>query len=471
MELSIVVLAAGQGSRMKSPLPKVLHTIGGRPMLDHVLKTARALEPKKIIVVHGFEGEQVRKHFLHFDLDWVFQEKQLGTGDAVATALPLIPLNHRVLILYGDVPIIAIDTLKRLLRATPQNAVGLLTVNAADPTGLGRIIRDLNGDIIRIVEEKDANEAEKQIHEVNTGIFAVPSGLLAKWLPALENNNAQGEYYLTDIIRFAVKDQVQIISTVPSVPEEVLGVNDKAQQVALERFYQKRQAQRLMSEGVWIADPYRFDLRGDLEVGEDVKLDINIVLEGRNKVGRNTEIGPNCYIKNCEIADDVKILANCHLENATIASGCVVGPFARLRPGTILAQKVGIGNFVEIKNTKISRDSKVNHLSYLGDAKVGERVNVGAGTITCNYDGAHKHPTIIEDDVHIGSDTQLVAPVVVKKGATIGAGSTLTKDAEAGVLTVTHALNQRPIKGWKRPIKNKTDLNEEDASCVESQRV
>lgn len=471
MELSIVVLAAGQGTRMKSPLPKVLHTIGGRSMLDHVVTTALELNPQNIVIVHGFEGEQVRKYFTHLPLQWVCQERQLGTGDAVATALPLIPLGHRVLILYGDVPIIASDTLKRLLRTTPQNAVGLLTVTASDPKGLGRIIRDANGEIIRIVEEKDANEAEKQIKEVNTGIFAVPCNLLAKWLPALENNNAQGEYYLTDIVRFAAKDQIQTVSTVPGVPEEVLGVNDKVQQVALERFYQKRQAQRYMREGVWIADPYRFDLRGELEVGEDVKLDINIVLEGRNRIGKNSEIGPNCFIKNCDIADNVKILANSYLEDAKVGSNCTIGPFARLRPGAILAEKVAVGNFVEIKNTTIGKDSKINHLSYLGDAKVGERVNVGAGTITCNYDGAHKHPTIIEDDVHIGSDTQLVAPLTVKRGATIGAGSTLTKDVEGNALTVTHALSHRHIKDWKRPTKNKTDLNEEDAPCVESQQV
>ena len=472
MELSVVVLAAGQGSRMKSPLPKVLHAIGGKPMLEHVLSTATSLSPEKIIVVHGFEGEQVRQHFANLPIQWVYQKKQLGTGDAVATALPLIPKSHRVLILYGDVPLIASETLKRLLRTAPPTGVGLLTTFALDPTGLGRIIRDQNSDILRIVEEKDANEAEKQIKEVNTGIFVVPCSFLSRWLPALENNNAQKEYYLTDIILFAAKDQVQIISTSPYVPEEVLGVNDKVQQSVLERYYQNKQAKRLMEKGVWIADPARFDLRGHLEIEPDGRLDINIVLQGHNKIGHNSQIGPNCVIIDCEIADNVTILANSYLENVKISSNCTIGPFARLRPGTELAENVSIGNFVEVKNAQVGHHSKINHLSYIGDAVLGERVNIGAGTITCNYDGASKHLTHIEDEVHIGSDTQLVAPVTVKKGATIGAGATIRHEVPAGGLTVTHQLKQKTDIHWQRPKKQKpiAQSTEEETICVESQQ-
>jgi bifunctional UDP-N-acetylglucosamine pyrophosphorylase/glucosamine-1-phosphate N-acetyltransferase len=453
MELSIVVLAAGEGKRMKSQLPKVVQPIGGKPMLAHVLVTAKSLDPSQIIVVHGYGKDIVRDAVNDPSLKWVEQAERLGTGDAVQRALPLVPKSHRVLILYGDVPLIAGETLKRLLSATPKNSVGLLTVSASDPTGLGRIIRDSRGKIERIVEEKDADDIQRQIHEVNTGIFVVQSEKLHEWLPKLKNNNSQKEYYLTDIVHLAVKEGGEIASAVPSVAEEVLGVNDKSQQATAERHYQKHLAEQLLREGVGICDPSRFDLRGTLHAKTDVTIDINVVFEGRNEIGAGSNVGPNCVLIDCIIGDNTQILANSHLENVTIGDNCTIGPFARLRPGCDLSDNVKVGNFVEVKKSSIGAGSKVNHLSYIGDAQIGMKVNIGAGTITCNYDGANKHCTIIDDAVFVGSGSQLVAPVHIAAGATIAAGSTVRLDVPEGLLTVTHDLKQRSISNWVRPVK------------------
>lgn len=452
MDLSIVVLAAGQGTRMKSQLPKVLHTIGGKPMLAHVVATAKALGPKQIVIVYGYGGQTLKTTFSDESLIWVEQPKQQGTGDAVAKALPVLPENHRVIILYGDVPLISAQTLRRLLNATPQSAVGVLTVNLNSPFGLGRIVRDENGGVKRIVEECDANDIERQIHEVNTGIFVVEAKHLNDWLPQLNNKNKQGEYYLTDIVQLAVNDNVPIVTVHPSVEHEVLGVNDRLQQVEAERHYQRFIATGFLKEGILICDPERFDLRGTLQAESDVKIDVNVVLEGENILRKGAQIGPNCVLINCDIGESVTVLANSYLEGVRIGKGAVVGPFARLRPGTILGEKVRIGNFVEVKNSSVGEGSKINHLSYIGDTAMGKEVNVGAGTITCNYDGANKYQTIIEDDVHIGSDSQLVAPVRIGKGSTIGAGSTVSKDTPANQLTLTQQLNQRS-KLWERPKK------------------
>lgn len=454
MDLSIVILAAGQGTRMKSSLPKVLHPIGGKPMLAHVLQTAKALNPKQIILVHGFEGALVKQAFPDEALIWVEQAKRLGTGEAVSKALPHIPEPHRVLTLYGDVPLIQVETLKRLIASTPVDHVGLLTVMASDPTGLGRIVRDKNNQVQRIVEERDANDKEKQIHEVNTGIFLLNKAHLSKWLPLLKNNNANAEYYLTDIIQFAAQEQRPVVTSVPRVVEEVLGVNDKSQQVIAERYYQRHRAEELLKAGVCITDPARFDLRGTLIAESDVVIDVNVVIEGHVKLGKNTRIGPNCILINCSIGENVSLLANSYLEDVVIDDNCTIGPFARLRPGTKLSSNVQVGNFVEIKNSTIGKGSKVCHLSYIGDTLMGQSVNIGAGTITCNYDGARKYQTIIEDFVFIGSDTQLIAPIKVGKAATIAAGSTLCKDVPEAKLTMTHQLVHRSVDNWQRPEKN-----------------
>lgn len=452
-DLSIVVLAAGKGTRMKSHLPKVLHRIGQKPMLAHVVDTAKKLNPAQIIVVYGFGGQMLKEAFKgEENLTWVEQPTQMGTGDAVMKAFPLITPNHRVLILYGDVPLISLGTLERLLQATNENSLGVLTMIADDPKGLGRIVRNPKGEIERIVEEKDASVKEREIKEVNTGIYATSYTYLNKWLPKLNNHNQQKEYYLTDIVQFAVEDNVSVVAANPDSFQEVLGINDRHQQVMLERYYQQRCAEQLLHQGVWICDPARFELRGTLKVQEDVSIDVNVVLEGHNVLGANCSIGPNCVLINCEIGENTKILANSVLENAKIGAGCVIGPFARIRPGTVLDQDVRIGNFVEIKNSTIAQGSKVNHLSYIGDTTMGKDVNIGAGTITCNYDGSNKHRTVIEDDVHIGSDSQLIAPIRIGKGATIGAGATLREDAPAFQLTLTHQLSHRS-QDWTRPKK------------------
>ncbi len=458
MDLSIVVLAAGQGTRMKSTLPKVLHPIAGKPMLAHVIKTAQSLTPKKIVVVHGFGGEILKESFSDTALEWAHQPKQLGTGDAVAKALAALNTNERVLILYGDVPLISAKTLQQLLEATPDNAMGLITSIMDDPYGLGRIIRDDKGHVIKVVEQKDASTQELKVREANTGIYVVPVKYLKDWIPQLSNDNHQKEYYLTDIIAMAVKDKVAISTVNPSHHWEVLGINDRQQQSEAERYYQRALAKTLMKEGVTICDPLRFDVRGTLNAKNDVVIDVNAIFEGDVTLGSGCKIGPNCILINCRLGDNVTLLANCHLENATIGNNVTIGPFARLRPGTVLADEVRVGNFVEVKNTQVGKGSKINHLSYIGDTVMGANVNVGAGTITCNYDGVNKHQTIIEDDVMIGSDTQLIAPVRIEKGATIGAGSTVNKDAPANQLTLTQQLNQRS-KNWERPKKSTKNNN------------
>lgn len=439
---------------MKSALAKGLHRIGGKPMLSHVLEKAKALNPSNILVVYGHGGSQLQTFFQHEKVKWVLQATQLGTGDAVSKALPEIPANHRVLILYADTPLVATATLQALLTNTPSNALGIVTAQVRFPKGLGRIIRNSKQKITAIIEEKEANETERAIHEVNTGIVLYEQAHLAKWLPKIHNDNAQGEYYLTDTIGLASKEGVDIVSVSPLCEEEILGVNDRLQQASMERFYQFEQAKRYLEAGVEMKDPHRFDVRGELDVEPDVIIDINCLFEGKNVLHRGCKIGPHCTLINCEIGEDVTILAHCHLENVKVGHKAVIGPFARLRPGTVLSEEVHIGNFVEVKNSVVGAKSKINHLSYIGDAQIGQNVNVGAGTITCNYDGANKHQTIIEDDVHIGSDTQLVAPVRVGRGATLAAGTTLTKDAPSEQLTLTHQLDQRS-QAWQRPVKPK----------------
>ncbi|MDH5572139.1 MAG: bifunctional UDP-N-acetylglucosamine diphosphorylase/glucosamine-1-phosphate N-acetyltransferase GlmU [Gammaproteobacteria bacterium] len=451
--LNIVILAAGQGSRMKSQLPKVLHPLGGQPLLGHVINTARALQPARIIVIYGHGGEQVPQVMAADDLTWVRQEQQNGTGHAVAQAMPELNDDSTVLVLYGDVPLTRQDTLTRL-SLDGQNALGLLTVHLDDPKGYGRIVRDSQGQVVRIVEEKDATDEIRKITEVNTGILAVNAGRLRQWLGNLNNNNAQGEYYLTDIIAMAVADGLNIITSHPDNEEEVLGINSRNQLAFLERYYQQQQAQTLMAAGVTVIDPARLDIRGEVSIAQDVILDINVVLVGKVKIGEGVYVGPGCVIKDSVIEAGTQIQPMSVIEQAHIGEDAKIGPFARIRPGTVLAASTHIGNFVEVKNSQIDEGSKVNHLSYIGDSTIGKRVNIGAGTITCNYDGAHKHRTIIGDDVFIGSDTQLVAPVEVGAGATVGAGTTVTVDVPASELTISR-VKQKNIPGWKRPTKEK----------------
>jgi bifunctional UDP-N-acetylglucosamine pyrophosphorylase/glucosamine-1-phosphate N-acetyltransferase len=452
MSLSIIILAAGQGTRMRSSLPKVLHHIGGRPLLQHVLDTAQAFANADIHVVIGHGAEQVRQYFESADVHWVVQAEQLGTGHAVAQVLPQVPAENNVLVMYGDVPLVRRQTLDALHMIAAGGEVGLLTAHLEDPSGYGRILHDSDGSIRGIVEEKDATEAQCGIREINTGFIAAPAGRLHNWVAALENDNAAGEYYLTDVITLAVRDGVAVRGVITSDPDETLGVNDRIQLARLERDYQQRQATACLQAGITLMDPARFDLRGRLVAGTDVVIDVNAVLEGEISLGDRVSIGPNVVIRNATIAAGVTILANCVIEDAEIGAGSRIGPFARIRPETRLADNTHIGNFVEIKKSEVGSGSKVNHLSYVGDTTIGRHVNIGAGTITCNYDGANKHRTIIGDNVFIGSDTQLVAPVEVKSGATIGAGSTITRDAPAGELTLSRAPQQtRP--GWKRPVK------------------
>lgn len=454
MKLSVVILAAGQGTRMRSKLPKVLHAIGGQPMLAHVIRTAQSLTPDAMHVVYGHGGEQVRAALSELPVQWVQQQQQLGTGHAVAQALPDIAAEQTVLVLYGDVPLTRADTLRRLLAAAEGGALGLLTAHLDDPTGYGRIIRDAQGDVIAIVEHKDASDAQRRINEINTGMLAVSAARLRQWVASLDNKNSQGEFYLTDVIAMAVRDGVAVKTVHPTAIAEIMGINNKSQLAELERIHQLQQAEALMAQGVTLRDPARFDVRGELSVGRDVVIDVNVVCEGKVIIGDDVSIGPNCYLRDVSIADGVVVQANCVIEEADIGAGSRIGPFARIRPGTVLADDVHVGNFVEIKKAEIGQGSKVNHLSYVGDATIGKRVNVGAGTITCNYDGANKHQTVIEDDVFVGSDTQLIAPVTVGAGATIGAGSTISKDAPPGELTLSRAP-QQTRKGWKRPVKKK----------------
>lgn len=451
--MNIVILAAGQGKRMHSNLPKVLHPIAGKALVAHVIDTARSLSPQTLCLVYGHGGDAVRTTLAAPDLAWALQEPQLGTGHAVQQALPHLKDGGTTLVLYGDVPLIQAETLKRLLQAA-QDALAILTVELADPSGYGRIVRNAKGEVVRIVEQKDSTPEERAIREINTGIMAMPTARLGEWLGRLSNNNAQQEYYLTDIVGMAVAEGLPIHTANPRHEWEVLGVNSKVQLAELERVAQRNAAEQLMEAGVRLADPARFDVRGELVCGRDVFIDVNCVFEGKVVLDEAVEVGPNCVIRNARIGAGTKLAAYTHIEDTVVGPDGRIGPFARLRPGTELAEDVHVGNFVEIKKSTIAAHSKANHLAYIGDAIIGSRVNVGAGTITCNYDGANKFQTIIEDDAFIGSDTQLVAPVRVGRGATLGAGTTLTKDAPAGTLTISRA-KQLSIPGWKRPVKIK----------------
>lgn len=452
MGIEIIILAAGQGTRMRSALPKVLHPLGGTPLLQHVIATAQTLNADAIHVVYGHGGEQVRAALADMPVQWVEQTQQLGTGHAVAQALPAIADGQTVLVLYGDVPLIEADTLQTLAAPAMGGDFGLLTAFLDDPFGYGRILRDDTGQVIGIVEQKDASEEQRCINEINTGFLAANAGQLRQWVAQLDTGNAQGEYYLTDIIALAHRDGVPIHTSQPKTLFETLGVNDRVQLAALERHYQFQRAETLMRAGVTVRDPSRLDVRGTLSMGRDGLVDVNVVFEGQIEIGERVSIGPNTLIRNARIGDDVTIFANCVIEDAEIGSASRIGPFARLRPETRLSDHVHVGNFVEIKKSDVAAGSKINHLSYIGDSSIGGRVNIGAGTITCNYDGANKHRTIIGDDVFIGSDTQLVAPVSVGDGATIGAGSTITRDAPAGELTLSRS-KQQTRTGWKRPVK------------------
>jgi bifunctional UDP-N-acetylglucosamine pyrophosphorylase/glucosamine-1-phosphate N-acetyltransferase len=452
MDLSIIILAAGQGTRMHSDLPKVLHPLGGRPLLAHVLDTARRFAGATLHVVVGHGAQQVRAAVPGEDIHWVVQDEQLGTGHAVAQVLPAVPDDHAVLVMYGDVPLIRKETLGALQLIALNGEVGLLTAELDDPTGYGRILHARDGSILGSVEEKDASEEQRRLSEVNTGFIAAPARRLRSWVAALDNHNAQGEFYLTDVIAKAVGDQVIVRGVRTPDALEILGVNTRMQLAALERAYQQHQAVECMQAGVTLVDPARFDLRGSLRAGRDVVIDVNAVLEGEIVLGERVRIGPNVVLRDARLADDVVVLANCVIEQAEIGGGARIGPFARIRPDTRLAAGAQVGNFVEIKKSDVGTDSKINHLSYIGDTSIGERVNIGAGTITCNYDGASKHRTLIGNDVFIGSDTQLVAPVAVGDGATIGAGSTVTRDAPPGELTLSRAP-QETRKGWRRPVK------------------
>ncbi len=452
--MNIVILAAGMGKRMQSRLPKVLHSLAGRPLLAHVLDTARALSPTKLCVVYGHGGDQVPTAFAAPGLSFALQEPQLGTGHAVMQALPHITDATATLVLYGDVPLTAATTLQRLIAQAGSDKLGILTVNLPDPTGYGRIVRE-NGAVARIAEQKDATDAERAIAEVNTGIMIIPTAKLKQWLGALSNNNAQQEYYLTDIVAMAVADGVPIVTEQPDAAWETLGVNSKVQLAELERIYQKNVANALLKQGVTLADPARLDVRGTLICGRDVFIDVNCLFEGEVTLADGVSIGPNCVLKDATVKAGALIRPFCHIDGAIIGETSIIGPYARLRPGATLGEDVHIGNFVEVKNSKIAAHSKANHLAYVGDSTVGTRVNIGAGAITCNYDGANKHQTVIEDDAFIGTNCELVAPVTVGKGATIGAGTTLTKDAPAGSLIVTRAKTT-VRESWQRPVKNDT---------------
>ena len=451
--MNVVILAAGMGKRMQSSLPKVLHPLAGKALLSHVIDTARSLQVASICIIYGHGGEQVLKSVAADDLHFAKQEPQLGTGHAVAQAIPALDESMPTLVLYGDVPLTTAASLRRLMDVAGNDRLAILTAEMADPTGLGRIVRE-NGEITRIVEQKDANENERLITEINTGIMIAPTKELKQWLSTLSNNNAQGEYYLTDIVARAVADGVKVVSAKPDAIWETLGVNSKVQLAELERIHQLNIARQLLEQGVHLLDPARIDVRGTLICGRDVSIDVGCVFEGHVTLEDGVSVAANCVIKNAYIAAGSNIKAFCHIEDAKVGAQSQIGPYARLRPGTELAEDVHIGNFVEIKNSQIAAHSKANHLAYVGDATVGSRVNIGAGTITCNYDGVNKFRTIIEDDAFIGSDSQLVAPVRVGKGATLGAGTTLTKDAPEGKLTVSRA-RQLTIENWQRPVKIK----------------
>ncbi|QPK62326.1 bifunctional UDP-N-acetylglucosamine diphosphorylase/glucosamine-1-phosphate N-acetyltransferase GlmU [Methylomonas sp. LL1] len=453
MSIKTIILAAGQGTRMRSSRPKVLHEIANKPLLQHVHETSLSLDNNTVFIIYGHGGETVKQSLSQLDATWIEQKQQLGTGHAVQQAIHHVEDGDTVLILYGDVPLLKASTLQTLLKKVSATSLALLTVTLDDPTGYGRIVRDKDHAVIKIVEQKDANEVELQISEGNTGILACKGKQLKNWLSRLSNNNAQNEYYLTDIIEMAVDDGLTIETTQADSQDEVLGVNNRSQLAHLERVYQLQQAEMLMEKGVTLRDPNRTDVRGEFAaLGQDIDVDINVIFEGVNRIGSYVKIGPNCLIKNATIADGVEILANSVIEDAVVGADSRIGPFARLRPQAELADHVHIGNFVEIKKSTVASGSKINHLSYIGDSEIGSKVNVGAGTITCNYDGVNKFKTIIEDGAFIGSDTQLVAPVTVGKNATIGAGSTITKDTPAEQLTLSR-VKQVSVASWQRPVK------------------
>ena len=456
MTISVVILAAGKGTRMKSSRTKVLHKLAGKPLLQHVVDTAGLLVPRTISVIYGHDGESVQSEIVGDGLCWIEQKEQKGTGHAVAQALPNLNVNEKVLILYGDVPLISKSSLDQLVEICPKEGVSLLTVQLQDPSGYGRIIRDKAGQIVGIAEQKDASTEQLLIDEVNTGIMCVRGSLLHEWLPKLENNNAQGEFYLTDIIALAAKGNYPVLACHPGNTSEVEGVNDRKQLARLERAYQLNIAETLMENGVTLRDPSRFDVRGEVIIGTDVEIDINVILEGNVSIASGAVIGSNCVLKNCSIGENVIIKENTVVDNSTIDRDCVIGPFARIRPHTMLAEGVKIGNFVETKKSSIGKGSKVSHLSYIGDAEIGENANVGAGTITCNYDGVNKFKTEIGDGAFIGSNTCLIAPVKVGNNATTGAGSAISKDIADNQLSIARG-KQRNIEGWKRPEKIKQD--------------
>ncbi len=455
MPVSVVILAAGQGKRMASDLPKVLQPLAGRPLLAYVVATARALEPAAIHVVHGHGAERVRTAIPGPDIRWVLQSEQRGTGHALAQAMPGVPDDHTVLVLYGDVPMLRAATLGNLVSRAGSKSLALLSAVLPDPADYGRVIRDTAGRVERVVEQKDANHKELAVAEINTGVLAAPAARLRGWLAALKTDNAQGEYYLTDCIAAAVRDGCAVEAIIAEAAAEVLGVNDKLQLAEVEAAHRRARATELMLVGVTVVDPARLDVRGEVSCGRDVVLDINVILIGKVKLGDRVKIGAGCVLRDCEIGADTEVLAHCVMEGVVTGARCVVGPFARMRPGTRLADAVHIGNFVELKNSEIGAGSKANHLSYVGDTTMGSKVNVGAGTVVCNYDGVNKYRTEIGDGAFIGSGTMLVAPVSVGRDATIGAGSTITKPAPPGKLTLERG-RQQTIANWKRPEKKPT---------------
>ncbi|HOY69545.1 MAG TPA: bifunctional UDP-N-acetylglucosamine diphosphorylase/glucosamine-1-phosphate N-acetyltransferase GlmU [Methylotenera sp.] len=453
-KLNIVILAAGKGTRMQSDLPKVLHEIGSKPILEHVIDCAKSLNPHKIIVVYGYGGEKVKEAFVNEPIVWVNQAEQLGTGHAVQQAIPHLDDDANTLILLGDVPLVDKLACKELITFATKQLV-IQSFNKLDPTGYGRIIRAPSGEVIAIIEHKDATESQRKIVEVNTGIMAMPNEYLKKWITQITNNNAQGEYYLTDVVALAVAQGIPVIAKITSDEWSVTGINSKNDLVQMERVLQNKIANQLLQQGVTLKDANRIDVRGELKCGRDVEIDVNCVFEGNVTIGDAVKIASHCVIKNATIAAGSKIAPFTHIDDTLIGENNRIGPFARLRPGTVLQSDAHVGNFVELKNAQVDVGSKINHLSYVGDATIGKQVNIGAGTITCNYDGANKFRTVIEDGAFIGSDTQLVAPVTVGKNATIAAGSTITRDAPAGALTLCRAREQKSITGWKRPEKIK----------------